>query len=108
VVIGDIWTIYAGERIVGINNPRAYYFLEFNKTGRDLFSNMMQDPSPHWMLLAMNYTDTEVAYFIISKPRLGEEKFINTIFKAKETLEVFSIHGDGKLYVFHYGKEESV
>jgi hypothetical protein len=108
VVIGDIWTIFAGERIVGINNPRAYYFMEFNKTGRDLFSNMVQDPSPHWMLLAMNYTDTEVAYFIVSKPRLSEEKFNNTILKAQKTLEIFSVHGGGKLYVFQHEREESV
>jgi len=107
VVIGDIWTIYAGERIVGVNNPRAYYFLEFNKTGQDLFTNMRKNPSTEWMLLAMNYTDTTVAYFIITEPRLGEE-FDSTVSNALQNdLKIYGPSegfGNGKLYIFYHEK----
>ncbi|RLI44981.1 hypothetical protein DRO69_06145, partial [Candidatus Bathyarchaeota archaeon] len=105
VVIGDIWTIYAGERIVGITNPRAYYFGEYNETGYDLFINMKENPSPEWMLLAMNYTDTTIAYFIVTEPRLGAEEFNNTVSKALQNgLPVYATFGDGKLYIFYRQK----
>ena len=108
VVIGDVWTIYAGERIVGINNPRAYYFTEFNKTGYDLFVDMRENPSPQWMLSAMNYTDTTVAYFIVTEPRLGTEEFNETVSKALQNgLKVYGPtegFGNGKLYIFYYQK----
>jgi hypothetical protein len=106
VVIGDVWTIYAGERIVGVNNPRAYYFLEKGRTGYDLFVNMTRDPSPQWMLLAMNYTDTTVAYFIVTEPRLGTKEFSNTVSKALQNgLPVYATFGNGKLYIFYHQKE---
>jgi hypothetical protein len=108
VVIGDVWTIYAGEVIVGINNPRAYYFGEFDKTGHDLFANMSMNPSPQWLLLAMNYTDTTVAYFIVTEPRVGEEEFNSVVSLALQNaqLTVISIPGVPleKLYVFSYKK----
>jgi len=108
VVIGDVWTIYAGEVIVGVSNPRAYYFGEISKTGYDLFVNMTRDPSPQWMLLAMNYTDTTVAYFIVTEPRLGTEEFNNTISKALQNgLKVYGPpegFGNGKLYIFYHQK----
>jgi hypothetical protein len=84
VVIGDVWTIYSGEVIVGINNPKAYYFGENNKTGHDLFANMRENPSPQWMLLAMNYTDTTIAYFIITEPRVGPNQFNSTVTRAQQ------------------------
>lgn len=106
VVIGDLWTIYAGEMIVGINNPQSYYFGEFSKTGHDLFVNMTKDPSSKWMLLAMNYTDTTVAYFVITQPRLGAEQFdaivSNTL--KNEQLALVGVFGAKKLYVFSYRK----
>jgi len=109
VVIGDIWTIFAGERIVGINNPKAYYFGEYSKIGHDLFVNMSRDPSPQWMLWSMNYTNTKVAYFIVTEPRLGTEEFNGILSKAKESgLQVYGRpegFGNGKLYVFSYGEE---
>jgi len=110
VVVGDIWTIYAGERIVGLNNPRAYYFGELEKTGIDLFTNMKSDPSPEWMLLAMNYTDTTTAYFIVTEPRLGSEEFQSVISRAlnNQQISVVGVFGAGKLYVFGYGKGEGV
>jgi len=106
VVIGDIWTIFAGEVIVGIQNPDAYYFRENDKTGHDLFVNMKQNPSPQWMIQAMNYTDTTVAYFIITEPRVGTEEYNNVVSKALENqqLRVVGTFGDGKLYVFSYEK----
>jgi len=110
VVIGDIWTIYAGEVIVGIKNPTAYY--EFRKTGYDLFVNMKQNPSPQWMLQAMNYTDTTVAYFIVTEPRLGTEEFNNVVSKALQNgLPIYGPQGgfgNGKLYIFYYQKETDV
>lgn len=106
VVIGDMWTIFAGEIIVGINNPRAYYFDEYSKTGYDLFTNMRQNPSPQWMLLAMNYTDTSVAFFIVTEPRLGAEEFNSVVSRGlqNEQLTVAGVFGAGKLYVFSYRK----
>jgi len=110
VVIGDTWTIFAGERIVGLNNPRAYYFLEFNKTGYDLFVNMKQEPSPQWMLLAMSYTDTTTAYFIVTEPRLGTEEYNRIVTQAlqNDDIQVYGVFGEGKLYVFYYKKEASL
>jgi len=109
VVICDMWTIFAGEMIVGIVNPSAYYFREYSKIGHDLFVNMSRDPSPQWMLWSMNYTNTKVAYFVISEPRLGTEEFSSILFKAKENdLQVYGRpegFGNGKLYVFSYRKE---
>lgn len=109
VVIGDAWTIFAGERIVGLNNPSAYYFYEYNKTGYDLFVNMEKNPSPQWMLLAMNHTDTTVAYFIVTQPRLGTEEFNSVVSLALQNkqLTVISIPNvsSQKLYVFSYRKE---
>ena len=110
VVIGDIWTIFAGEMIVGIINPRAYYLGEYNKTGHDLFVNMRENPSPQWMLWAMNYTDTKIAYFIVAEPRLGTEEFQNVVSRAlqNQQLIVVGVFGAGKLYVFSYRKGEGV
>jgi len=108
VVIGDIWMTYAGEMIVGANNPGAYYFGEFNRTGYDLFVSMRENPSPELMLLAMNYTDTNVAYFVVTESRLGTEAFNGTVYRALQNgLNVFGPSGgfgDGKLYVFYYEK----
>jgi hypothetical protein len=108
VVISDVWTIFAGEVIVGINNPRAYYFHEFSKTGYDLFVNMTENPSTQWMLSAMNRTDTTVAYFIVTEPRLGTEEFDSTVSKALQNeLKIYGPSegfGNGKLYIFYHEK----
>lgn len=108
VVVGDVWTIYAGEVIVGINNPRAYYFTEFNETGYNLFANMKSEPSPYWLLQAMNLTDTTIAYFIVTQPRLGTQEFDSVVSKALQSnLQVYGPQegfGNGKLYVFRYEK----
>jgi hypothetical protein len=106
VVIGDIWTIYAGEMIVGINNPDAYYFGESDKIGHDLFVRMQQSPSPQVMLDAMNYTDTTVAYFIVTEPRLGTDEFNDVVSRALQDEQLTLTHdfGAGKLCVFSYKK----
>jgi hypothetical protein len=108
VVIGDVWTIFAGEVIVGLNNPRAYYFLEYDKTGSKLFHNMTQEPSPQWMLQAMNYTDTTVAYFIVTEPRIGTEEYNRIVTEARTRLPIYSVFGEGNLHVFHYKQEPGV
>ena len=106
VAIGDIWTIFAAERIVGNRNPRAYYFGEYKKIGFDFFANMTQDPSTTWMDQAMDYTNTTVAYFIVTQPRLGVEVFNNVVHKTIENgLPIYGPQqgfGDGKLYVFYH------
>jgi hypothetical protein len=110
VVIGDIWTIYAGEMIVGIYNPTAYYFGENDPRGYNLFAKMRRDPSSEILIEAMNQTgtDTTVAYFIITEPRLGFEEFNSTVSKALQNgLEVYGPpdgFGEGKLYIFYYEK----
>jgi hypothetical protein len=109
VVIGDIWTIYAGEVIVGIKNPRAYYFGENDKTGHDLFVNMRNNPSAQWMLQAMNDTNTEVAYFMITEIRLGSNEFNNTVTLARQNNQLTEVNilnvSPQKLSVFSYKKE---
>jgi hypothetical protein len=109
VVIGDIWTIYAGEVIVGINNPRAYYFGENNKTGHDLFANMRDNPSPQWMLQAMNYTDTKIAYFMVTQIRLGSSEFNTTVDLARQNNQLAQVNipnvSTQQLSVFSYKKE---
>ncbi len=114
VVIGDIWTSYAGEMIVGIKNPRAYYFGENDPQRHTLFTRMQTEPSPQVMIEAMNQTgtDTTVAYFIVTEPRLdidparAKEKFNSTISKAfQNELEVYGPSdgfGNEKLYIFRY------
>ena len=103
VVIGDIWTIYAGEVIVGINNPGAYYFGESSKLGHDLFVNMTENPSPEWMFSAMNQTKTTTAYFIITEPRVGATEFSNVTAQIQETpLTLFYVSENKKLYVYSY------
>lgn len=110
VVIGDTWTIFAGERIVGITNPGAYYFAEFDRTGLELFFNMAQDPSPQWMIQAMDYTNTTVAYFIITKPRLPVGEFVDIVSRVLRNpqITVVEVFGEEKLYVFSYRRGENV
>jgi len=106
VVIGDQWTTFAGEAIVGVNNPRAYYFLEFNRTVYDLFHKMLEDPSPQVMIESMNVNNATVAYFIVTEPRLGIEEFNRVVSQTlkNQQLRVLGVFGGGKLYVFAYKK----
>jgi len=112
VVIGDIWTTYAGEVVVGISNPRAYYFTELSKIGHELFANMTQDPSSKSMLQAMNMTgtDTTVAYFIITEPRVGTVEYNRVIQQAQQNGlptypgGIYYYKGEEKLRIFYYKK----
>jgi hypothetical protein len=69
---------------------------------------MKNDPSTHWLLQAMDLTDTTVAYFVISQPRLGAEEFSAVVSKAMQNgLQVFGPpegFGNGELYVFAHEK----
>jgi len=105
VVIGDVWTIYAGEMVEGVFNHQAFYFGEDDVRGYNLFSKMRNEPSPQIMIEAMQVNNATVAYFIVSEPRLGAEEFSNVVSKARDTLTVFYVTGAGKLYVFSYRKE---
>jgi len=102
VVIGDIWTIYAGEVIVGINNPNAYYFAEYSTQGHDLFANMTRDPSPEWMLSAMNETKTQTAYFMFTETRVGTTEFNNVALRIQEPLMLFYVTENGETRVYSY------
>jgi len=102
VVIGDQWTTYAGQVIVGESNPGAYYFGVNDKIGHELFVNMSRDPSPRWMFSAMNQTDAQVAYFVITEPRLGTDAFNTIVASVKEPLQLFYKSENGKLCVYSY------
>jgi hypothetical protein len=108
VVIGDVWTTYAGEVIVGISNPRAYYFVENDIRGYELFREMLSTPSTQVMIEVMSVNNATVAYFIITEPRLGPEDFGSTLSKALQAgLQAYGQpegFGNGKLYVFRYEK----
>ena len=55
---------------------------------------------------AMNYTDTTVAYFIVTEPRLGTEEFNNTVSHILQDrqLTLFYMSDNERLYVFSYRK----
>jgi len=114
VVICDTWTTYAGEMIVGIKNPDAYYFGDNDPRGYNLSIQMQKDPSLQTMINAMNQTgtDTTVAYYVVTEPRLdidparATEKFNNIISKAEQNgLPVYATFGNGKLYIYHHEKQ---
>ena len=69
---------------------------------------MKREPSAQWMILAMNYTDTNVVYFIVTEPRLTTEKFNNIISKALQNgLQLYGPpegFGNEKLYIFRLTK----
>jgi len=60
------------------------------------------------MIEAMNQTgtDTTVAYFIVTEPRLGTEEFNNTVSKALQNgLPIYATFDSGKLYIFQHLKK---
>jgi hypothetical protein len=112
VVIGDIWAVYAGEMIVGIFNRQAFYFGEFDKRREDLFKRMLNETSSQPMIDAMNQTGTEtnLAYFIVSNPRLGPEQYGQVTKQAQENglqtyLVLYYPENVEKLRIFSYRKE---
>ena len=105
VVIGDQWIDFAGGMIVGIHNPRAFYFTYTDARGIELFSEMKMNPSVDVMIKAMNYTEATVAYFVVSE---RSPDFEIVVEQTSEVLgEPHKVFGDGKLYVFRYEKNPS-
>jgi hypothetical protein len=112
VVIGDLWTAYAGETIVGIFNRQAFYFGEFDKRREDLFQRMLNETNSQPMIDAMNQagTETSLAYFVISKPRLGADQYDKVTHQAQQNgLQTYHIlyypENVEKLRIFFYEKE---
>jgi len=55
IVICDQWIIYAGGIIVGVSNPRAFYFSSLDPRGLALFIEMKKNPTNETMIKAMNH-----------------------------------------------------
>ena len=108
IVICDQWISYAGQMIVGVQNPRAYYFADYDPVGVALFIKMKDNASREVMTEAMNYTDATVAYFIMTKPRIGTETYNNITQQAQQnnlqTYQTFYYQGEEKLRIFYYKK----
>jgi len=106
IVICDFWTAYAGQMRMGIQNPAAYYFAENDPVGAAFYIKMRNDPSPEVMIEAMNYTDAEVAYFLLTKPRVGTEEYNRITQQAHQndlqTYSAFYHKGEEKLHIFRY------
>ena len=104
VVICDQFVTYAGQTLVGLNNPRAYYFYHSDYRCIRWFNELKEKPSPGPMIEAMNVNDAAVAYFVVEKPRLRLEEFERVVSQASLSLKTYGIFGDGKLYIFYYEK----
>jgi len=108
VVIGDQWIIFAGHMIVGTVNPNALYFHCKDPDGVRLFIDMRRNSSIETMKEAMAYNDAVVAYFIIEKPRMGEEEYNRVIQQTQQNgLQtfpggIFYYEGEEKLRIFYY------
>lgn len=118
IVVCDLWVSYAGQMIVGAYNQRAYYFGDGNPLGATLFIKMKDSASPEVMIEAMNYTEAEIAYFIMTKEmegapqtRLGEDEYNRIIQQAQQnnlpTYKIFYYKGEEKLRIFYYQKESA-
>ena len=109
IVIGDMWILFAGHMIVGINNPRAFYFSSTDPQGVTLFIHMKNNPTNETLIEAMEYNNATVAYFIIEKPRLGVYMYNYIVDQAEQNgLQTYKIfyypEGEEKLRIFYYKK----
>ncbi len=109
IVIGDMWILFAGHMIVGINNPRAFYFPSTDPDGMTLFIQMKSNPTNETLIEAMEYNNATVAYFIIEKPRLGVYRYNYIVNQAQQnglqTYEIFYYpEGEEKLRIFYCKK----
>lgn len=108
VAICDVWFVFAGQMIVGLYNPQAYYFGPRDPQGWSLFIEMKNNPRIEPMIKAMKLTEATVAYFIIEKPRLGEEAYNRIIQQAEQndlqTCKIFYHKSEEKLRIFYYEK----
>jgi len=110
IVICDLWMVYAGGTVVGVTNPRAFYFLSTDPRGVTLFMEMKENPSHDVMIEAMKHNNATVAYFIVEEPRLRTEEYNRVIQQAQQNkLEtypggIFYYRGEEKLRIFYYKK----
>jgi hypothetical protein len=103
VVVGDQWILLAGGMIVGVYNPRAFYFPYSDVRGSQLFNSMLSNASPSVLVEAMAYNNSSLAYFIVEEPRLGASEFSRVVsLSLSNGLTVYSEFGGGQLVVFRY------
>jgi hypothetical protein len=106
IVIADQWIILAGQMIVGINNPDAFFFSHVDPRGISLFIQMKTNSSSEIMIEAMKHNNSTIVYFIVVKPRLGLEKYNQIIQEAQQnglqTYKIFYHKGEEKLRIFYY------
>lgn len=106
VVVADPWFIYAGQMLVGVYNPRAFYFDPRDPKGVTLFLQMKNSVSPEFMIEAMKVNNATVAYFVVEKPRLGAEVYNGIIDRAQQnglqTYQTLYYKGEEKLRIFRY------
>ena len=73
-----------------------------------MFIEMKSNPTNDTMVSAMKHNNATTAYFIIEKPRLGEEKYNHIISQAiqngLQTYRTFDYQGQEKLRIFIYRK----
>jgi len=100
--------VYAGETVVGVTNPRAFYFVSTDPVGTAFFIEMKENPSPEPMIEAMKTNNATVAYFIVEEPRLGTEEYNRIIQQAQQnglqTYQIFYYKGEEKLRIFYHKK----
>ena len=67
---------------------------------------MKTNPTNQTLIKAMEYTNTTVAYFIVTEPRLSTEEYQNVVSRAlqNQQITVTGVFGAGKLYIFYYEK----
>jgi len=109
IVICDPWIIFAGQMIVGIYNPNAFYFTHKNSTGAELFLEMKENPSRSVMAEATKINNATVAYWILSEPRMETGEYDRVIHQARQNnIQTYKIfyhpENEEKLRIFYYRK----
>lgn len=111
VVIADYWIIIAGQMLVGVHNPKSYYFRPTEPRGVAFFIEMKNNPTNETMIRAIKTNNATVAYFTIEKPRLSTEKYNQIIQQAQkngvQTYKTLYYQGEEKLRVFYYKNSTS-
>jgi len=106
IVVADQWMIFAGQMVVGIYNPRAFYFSHTDPNGISLFIRMKSNSSSEIMIEAMKYNNATTAFFIIQKPRLGSENYDYIVQQAQQnglkTYKFLYFDNKEKLRIFYY------
>jgi len=112
IVICDLWFIYAGEIFYGVYNPHAFYFSHWDARGTKLFIDLKTTPSVETMINAIDteYNNATTVYFVIEKPRLGEQQYNHIKSQATQNdLEILPLpkrvshyQDEEKLTIFYY------